>query len=112
MKNSFLVLALLIVPAVAQQPRQNFVLNVGTPEGPLLQQIGQEVDDSKKDMLMQEFLEKYPKHEGVAWVAAMLAVDYNQQKEYDKALDITEKVYASTPDMDVAYAGLRSEERR
>jgi tetratricopeptide (TPR) repeat protein len=110
MKHSFLVLALLIVPAVAQQPRQNFVLNVGTPEGQLLQQIGQELDDAKKDMLMQDFLEKYPKHEGAAWVCTMLAVDYNQQKEYDKALDITEKVYGSVPDMDVAYAGLKAAE--
>jgi len=110
MKNRLLVLALLIVPAFAQQPRQNFVINVGTPEGQLLQQIGQELDDAKKEMLMQDFLDKYPKHEGAAWVCAMLAVDYNQQKEYDKSLAITEKVYANTPDMDVAYAGLKAAE--
>jgi len=110
MKNRLLVLALLIVPAFAQQPRQNFVINVGTPEGQLLQQIGQELDDAKKEMLMQDFLDKYPRHEGAAWVCAMLAVDYNQQKEYDKSLAITEKVYANTPDMDVAYAGLKAAE--
>ena len=110
MKTCFFVLALLAVSALAQQPRQNFVLNVGTPEGQLLQQIGQELDDPKKDALMQDFLEKYPKHEGAAWVCAMLAVDYNGQKEYDKALDITEKIYASIPDMDVAYAGLKAAE--
>src|ERR1700674_5511630 len=102
MKNSFLVLALLIVPAVAQQPRQNFVINVGTPEGQLLQQIGQEIDDGKKATLMQDFLDKYPKHEGAAWVSAMLEADYVGQKEYDKALEVAEKVYASGPDMDVA----------
>jgi len=110
MKNCFLVLALLTVPAVAQQPRQKLEFDLNTPEGQLLTQIGRELDDAKKDMLMQEFLDKYPKHDDAAWVCAMLAVDYNGQKEYDKALDITEKVYASDPDMDVAYAGLKAAE--
>ena len=110
MNKCILVLALLTLPVLAQQPRQNFVINVGTPEGQLLQQIGQELDDAKKEMLMQDFLDKYPKHEGAAWVCAMLAIDYNQNKEYDKALDITEKVYANSPDMDVAYAGLKAAE--
>jgi len=110
MKNCFLVLALLIVPAGAQQPRQNFVINVGTPEGQLLQQIGQELDDTKKATLMQDFLDKYPKHEGAAWVCAILEADYVAQKEYDKALDIGEKVYANSPDMDVAYGALKGAE--
>ena len=110
MKKCLLVLALLIAPAVAQQPRQNFVINVGTPEGLLLQQIGQELDDAKKDMLMQQFLDKYPMHEGAPWVCAMLEAEYNQQKEYDKSLEIGEKIYASHPDMDVAYASLKAAE--
>lgn len=110
MKSWFVALALLVVPAVAQQPRQNFVVNVGTPEGQLLQQIGQELDDAKKQMLMEDFLGKYPKHEGAAWVAAMLEAVYNQDKQYDKSLDVAEKVYANGPDMDVAYAALKAAE--
>ena len=110
MKSWFVALALLVVPAVAQQPRQNFVVNVGTPEGQLLQQIGQELDDAKKQMLMEDFLDKYPKHEGAPWVAAMLEAIYNQDKQYDKSLDVAEKVYANSPDMDVAYAALKAAE--
>jgi tetratricopeptide (TPR) repeat protein len=110
MKSSWLALTLLIVPAFAQQPHQNFVINVGTPEGQLLQRIGQEIDDARKQMLMEDFLNKYPMHEGAPWVCATLEVAYNQQKEYDKSLAVAEKIYAITPDMDVAYGALKAAE--
>lgn len=110
MKSCVLTLILLALPAFAQQPRQNFVINVGTPEGQLLQQIGQELDDAKKQMLMEDFLNKYPMHEGAPWVCAMLEVDYNQSKDYDKSLAIADKVYAANPDMDVAYGALKAAE--
>ena len=108
MKKWCLALVLMVVPAVAQQPRQNFVVNVGTPEGQLLQQIQQELDDAKKQMLMEDFLSKYPKHEGASWVCAMLESTYNDAKEYDKTLDIAEKIYPNSSDMDVAYAALKA----
>ncbi len=110
MKSCIFTLVLLVLPALAQQPRQNFVLNVGTPEGQLLQQIGQELDEAKKQMLMEEFLEKYPKHEGAGWVSAMLEAMYNQEKQYDKSLQIADKVYANVPDMDAAWAALKAAE--
>ena len=45
MKHCFLVLALLVLPAAAQEQKQHFTINVGTPEGQMLQSIGQESDD-------------------------------------------------------------------
>lgn len=109
MKNCVLALVLLALPLFAQQPKQP-VFNVGTPEGQLLQQIGQELDDAKKQMLMEDFISKYPKHENAPWVAAMLEADYNQAKEYDKALEVADKVYATNPDMDVAWGALKAAE--
>jgi tetratricopeptide (TPR) repeat protein len=111
MKSCILMLVLLVLSAVAQQPK-NLTFNVGTPEGQLLQQIALEQDDAKKQMLMEEFLDKYPKHEGAGWVCAMLEAAYNQEKQYDKSLEIAEKVYPNVPDMDAAWAALKAAEAK
>ena len=79
MKRYLVALVLLVLPVVAQQ-HQNFTINVGTPEGQLLQSIGQEADEAKKVALMQEFLDKYPMHEGAGWVCVQLQGVYLGQK--------------------------------
>jgi tetratricopeptide (TPR) repeat protein len=113
MKNCFLVLALLMLPAAAQEQKQHFTINVGTPEGQLLQSIGSESDDGKKLALAEEFLTKYPKHEGAGWVTAQLEVLYVKQNDYDKALDAGEKAFANDPtDLDVAYNSLKAAEAK
>ena len=111
MKNCFLVLALVMLPAAAQEQKQHFTINVGTPEGQMLQSIGQEPDDDKKLVLAQDFLSKYPKHEGAGWVTGQLQTIYINQKEYDKAIEAGEKALANDPnDLDVAYYGLKAAE--
>jgi hypothetical protein len=110
MKRYLLTLALLILPVVAQQ-RQNFTINVGTPEGQILQNIGQEADEAKKVALMQEFLDKYPMHEGAGWVCVQLQAVYLSQKAYDKALDAGMKVLDSSPDaIDVGLNTIKAAE--
>src|SRR5579862_5470978 len=96
MKRYLVTLVLLVVPAVAQQ-RQNFTINVGSPEGQLLQNIGQEADEAKKVAMMEEFLTKYPKHEGAGWVCVQLQAVYLGQKNYDKALDAGMKELDNDP---------------
>jgi tetratricopeptide (TPR) repeat protein len=111
MKSCFLAFALLLLPAAAQEQKQHFTINVGTPEGQMLQAIGQEPDDALKLALAQDFLAKYPKHEGAGWVTAQLQAIYVKQKEYDKALDAGEKAMLNDPnDLDVAYNGLKAAE--
>src|SRR5579864_841722 len=113
MKSCFLALVLLMLPAFAQDQKQRFVINVGTPEGQMLQAIGQETDDAKKLVLMQDFLAKYPKHEGASWVSGQLQAVYLAQKppDYDKVLDAGEKGLASDPlDLDLAYNNLKAAE--
>src|SRR5438105_1486753 len=108
MKSCFAAFVLLVLPAFAQQ-RQNFIINVGTPEGLILQSIGQESDDAKKLQLMQEFLEKYPQHEGAGWVAAQLEAVYTKDKLYDKALEAAGKVGAESPnELDVAFNAVKA----
>src|SRR3984957_1152263 len=96
-----------VLPVVAQE-KQNFVFNPGTPEGQILQSLGQETDDARRVTLAQDFLAKYPKHEAAGWVAAQLESGLLAQKEYDKVLEVAEMAYANGPDMDGAYFALKA----
>lgn len=110
MKSCLIATFLLVLPAVAQQ-RQRFTINTGTPEGQALQAIGQETDEARKLSLAQDFVSKYPKHEGTAWVCGQMEAIYLGQKDYAKALDAAEKGYAADPnDADVAFNGIKAAE--
>jgi hypothetical protein len=102
------LLALPCVLPVLAQEKQNFVFNPGTPEGQILQSLGQETDDARKVSLGQDFLAKYPKHEAAGWVAAQVESGLLAQKEYDKVLELAETAYANGPDMDGAYFALKA----
>jgi hypothetical protein len=110
MKSWSVAILIWALPVVAQQ-RQNFVINVGTPEGQILQSIGQASDEAKKLALMQDFLEKYATHEGAGWVAAQLELAYLKDKQYDKALEAAGKVAPDGPnDLDVSYSAVKAAE--
>jgi len=111
MRRFVLAIAMLVLPMAAQEQKQHFTINVGTPEGMMLQTIGQEPDDEKKLALAKDFLAKYPKHEGAGWVASQLEAIYTKQKEYDKAIEVADQALANSPDaLDVAYNGLKAAE--
>jgi hypothetical protein len=111
MKSYVAGLVLLVFPGVLSltaQEKQNFVISVGTPEGQILQSLGQETDDARKVTLAEDFLAKYPKHEAAGWVAAQLESALVAQKDNDKALEVAEAAYANGPDMDGAYYALKA----
>jgi len=111
MKSYLAGLVLLALPCalpVLAQEKQNFVFNPATPEGQILQSLGQEPEDDRKISLAQDFLAKYPKHEAAGWVAAQLESGLLAQKNYDKVLEVAEMAYANGPDMDAAYFALKA----
>jgi len=111
MKSYLAGLVLLALPCVLPvlaQEKQNFVFNPTTPEGQILQSLGQETDDARKVTLAQDFLAKYPKHEAAGWVAAQLESGLLAQKDNDKVLEVAETAYANGPDMDAAYFALKA----
>jgi tetratricopeptide (TPR) repeat protein len=111
MKSYVASLVFLALPGVLSlhaQEKQNFVINVGTPEGQMLQSLGQETDDARKASIAQDFLAKYPKNEAAGWVAAQLESVLLTQKDYDKALQVADAAYANNPDMDAAYFALKA----
>jgi tetratricopeptide (TPR) repeat protein len=111
MKSYVAGLVFLVLPgalSLAAQEKQNFVINPGTPEGQILQSLGQETDDARKVSLAQDFLAKYPKNEAAGWVAAQLESALFAQKDNDKVLEVAETAYANGPDMDAAYYALKA----
>lgn len=110
MKTWVLVLALMLVAAAAAQRRQ-IIINAETPEGQILQQIGQEADDAKKLALMEQFVAQYPKHEAAAWVYSQMVPAATKVGQYDKAIATGEKLLALDPeDMEAAHLALKAAE--
>src|ERR1700679_2967639 len=111
MKSYVAGLVLLVFPGVLSltaQEEQNFVFNPSSPEGQILQSLGQETDDLKKISLAEDFLAKYPKNEAAGWVAAQLESGLLAGKDNDKVLAVAETAYANGPDMDAAYFALKA----
>ncbi len=91
--------------------RHKLTINAETPEGQLLQQIGQESDAAKKLTLMEEFIQKNPKHEGSAWVLDQMVAANLKAGSFDKALDAAQKLIAIDPDDTVsAHNALKAAE--
>lgn len=107
------VLFLSFAAATFSAQRQGFTINPATPEGRLLQQVGQESDDTKKIALMEEFLAQYPNHEATIWVYDQMVASCTKAGQFDKALSAAGKVLAADPtDVETAYAAVKAAEAK
>jgi tetratricopeptide (TPR) repeat protein len=113
MRLSTAVLALVLAAGVSFAQRHKVNINTETPEGQLLQQIGQESDEAKKTALLEQFVAKYPKHDSIGWVYAQLQPAYLKAGQFDKALDTGEKLLAMDPDdLETAHQNLKAAEAK
>lgn len=97
----------------AQAQSGRFQINTSTPEGVLLQQAGQETDEARQIALYEEYLAKYPKHEGVVYAWSHVQPLLLKAKMYDKVIAAAEVVVAAEPDNPVAaYNGLQACEQK
>lgn len=104
------VLLLLAVTLGAQQP-QKLTINSETDEGKLLQQIEQQTDGPKKQALLEQFIAKYPKHQGAPWVYRQLQSIYQRQNQFDKSLEAgTQALALDSEDLDASYTNLKAAE--
>jgi tetratricopeptide (TPR) repeat protein len=107
-----LILILTAGSALAQRHKLGTV-NAETPEGLLLQQIGQAEDESKKIQLMEQFAAQAPKHEAIGWVYEQMQASYLKAGQPDKALEIGDKLVAMDPDdLDAAHQNLKAAEAK
>lgn len=95
----------------AQRHKVN--INTETPEGQLLQQIGQEEDVAKKTAMMEQFSTQYAKHEAAVWVYELMVPAYTKAGQLDKAMDAGEKLLALDPmDAQGAHEALKAAEAK
>ncbi len=108
------ILILIVTAGAALGQRHKLgTVNAETPEGLLLQQIGQTQDESKKIQLMEQFAGKAPKHEAIGWVYEQMQTSYLKAGQPDKALDIGDKLVAMDPDdLDAAHQNLKAAEAK
>jgi tetratricopeptide (TPR) repeat protein len=97
MRHSILLLALLAATSVAPAQHHNITINAETPEGQMLQQIGQQEDTAKKIEVLEQFAAKYPKHEGILWVYELMIPAYVKAAQVPKALDACDKLLTADP---------------
>ncbi|HVN04093.1 MAG TPA: hypothetical protein VMT86_06725 [Bryobacteraceae bacterium] len=86
--------AMLIATPVLAQCHKLAEVNTATPEGQLLQQAGQESDNSKKLALLEQFANQYPQHEALGWVYEQMLAGYVKAGDADKALAAGNKLAA------------------
>lgn len=108
-----LAAAFLLAAGPAAPQRQRFTINTETPEGQLLQQIGEEEDAAKKLALLEKFAAEYPKHEAIAWVYAQMVPVASKVNQFDKAMEAGEKLLALDPgDLETAHLALKAAEAK
>jgi tetratricopeptide (TPR) repeat protein len=109
--KSFLLVLLLAGTALAQRHKVN--INTETPEGQLLQQVGQEADDAKKLALLEKFTADYGKSENLGWVYSQLQPLYVKANQPDKAIEIGDKLIALDPeDLETSLTSLKAAEAK
>ncbi|MGH9628241.1 MAG: tetratricopeptide repeat protein [Bryobacteraceae bacterium] len=114
MKTLVLTLALVVLTApVSAQRRRLTAINAETPEGKLLQSIGQESDPAKKIALLEQFTTEFPQHEAVGWVYSQVQPLYTSTGNPDKAIEIGEKLLEQDAnDLEAAYGNLKAAEAK
>ncbi len=111
MKRWAVVAVFLLAQVAFGQRHKLGTVNAETPEGALLQQIGTEADAAKKVALMEEFVTKFPKHEGTGWVLLQLQGAYSKSNQFDKTLETGERLLALDPDdVETAHQNLKAAE--
>jgi hypothetical protein len=109
MKITAVVAAVLLAAGSASAQRHKVAINPATPEGQLLQQIEQEFDEPRRLTLLEQFAEKYPKHEGAAWVYEELVGAYAKANQPDKLIASGEKLLGLDPaDVEDAHTCLKA----
>jgi tetratricopeptide (TPR) repeat protein len=84
-----------------------------TPDGSMVGSIQKETDPSKKQAMLEDFVQKFPSSHLAGWAWGQLQAAYLQAQQYDKAISAGEKSLAVDPDsIDVAYNNLKAAEAK
>jgi tetratricopeptide (TPR) repeat protein len=113
MRSLTLSVAVLLAAGTLLAQRQRFTINTETPEGQLLQQIGEQEDPVQKLALLEKFAAAYPNHEAIPWVYAHMVRVAAKANQFDKALEAGEKALSLDPeDLETAHEALKAAEAK
>jgi len=100
--------AFLLASPVPAQRHALGEINAETPEGKLLQEIGQEPDAAKRLAMLNDFAAKYPMHGAFLWVVSEMHTAYAKANDIAKSQELAEKLLAAGPDdVEAAHATLK-----
>jgi tetratricopeptide (TPR) repeat protein len=101
--------ALLIGSAGFAQSRLKPDINAETPEGKLLQDIGQTQEDATRLELIDKFLAAHGSHASAPWALGQGLISAQKLNQHDKVIAAATKLMAIDPtDVEIAYAGLQA----
>ena len=92
-------------PQQVKAQRYSATADPDSPEGQFIELIGLQTEDDKKLALMEQFVERFPKHQAVGWAYEQLQNSAFQAGQWDKVLAFGEKLAKLNPD-DVETARL------
>ncbi len=105
-----LICAAAIAGAWQKKP---FEINAQTPEGALLSEASQTEDEARKTALLEEFVQKYPKHDGIPYAGTQLQAIYLKNGSLDKVVPAAITILAVDPALPLAaYNGLQACEQK
>jgi len=111
--RQLLIVALSLATAVTAAQRKPYQINAETPEGQLLQKAGQEDDEGKKIAMYQEYLAKFPQHDGVAYAWVHVQPLLLKAKQFDKTIEGGEVILKLEPEnAPAAYNALQACEQK
>ena len=103
--------AWLAQPAIAQ--RYSITVDPDSPEGQFLDLVNLQSDESKKVSLIEQFTQRFPKHQAVSWAYEQLQLAAMQAGQWDRALTFGEKLVQLHPnDMDTAQLNIKAAESK
>ncbi len=104
-----LTAALLMAGTVSAQNRYKPDINAETPEGKILQSLGQEADHAKRLALVDQFMAAHASHGSAAWAMGQGLISAQKLSQPDRVMALATKLVAlDGSDVEMAYAGLEA----
>lgn len=111
--RTFVIFIAIAVAAFGQRHKPPTEVDAEKPDGKVMQQIMQESDPAKKNALMEQFANEFPKVENTAWVLESIQAYYVKANQPDQVVAFGDKLLALDPDdPEAALQALKASEAK
>ena len=107
------VIALALLPQPAKAQRYSVTVDPDSQEGQFLDLVNLQSDESKRLSLIEQFTQRFPKHQAVSWAYERLQLSAFQAGQWDRALAFGEKLAQVHPnDMETVQLNIKAAESK